>query len=109
MTLDYHCLFMSLEYHSVQNFAASGSKGSISEKVAPSGSSQAMKVISMSNQLKWNSYPWSCASLQSSSSWFTRYYAQFICSPSVHFPARSTMNPVTCVGLFLRTSFPTIN
>ena len=43
MTLDCHCLFMSLEYHNVENFMASGSKGSISGKVAPSGSSQVMK------------------------------------------------------------------
>jgi hypothetical protein len=58
-------------------------------------------LISMRSQLKWNSYPWYCASLQSSSNWFTRYYAQFICSPSMHFHARSTMNPVTWVGRFL--------
>jgi hypothetical protein len=33
----YHCLFISLEYQSVLNFTASGSKGSMSGKVAPSG------------------------------------------------------------------------
>jgi hypothetical protein len=64
-------------------------------------SSQAMKAMSMRNQLKWNSYPWSCAPLQSISNWFTRLCAQFICSPLVHFLARSTMKPVTCVGFFL--------
>jgi hypothetical protein len=100
-TLDCHCLFISLEYHSVQNFVARGLKGSMSGKVAPSGISHAMNVIRMRSQLKWNSCPWSCASLQSSSSWFTRYCTQFICSPSAHFPVRSTMNPVTWVGQIL--------
>jgi hypothetical protein len=37
------------------------------QKSGTSGSSQVMKVMSMRNQLKWNSYPWSCACLQSSS------------------------------------------
>jgi hypothetical protein len=48
--------------------ATRGSKGSIFGNVAPSSSSHAMKAMSMRNQVKWNSYPWSCAFLQSSSS-----------------------------------------
>jgi hypothetical protein len=43
---------MSLEYHNVLNFMAKGSKGSMSEKVAPSGISQEMKEIRINSQLK---------------------------------------------------------
>jgi hypothetical protein len=41
MTLDFHCLFISLEYHKVLNFTAKGSKGSMSRKVTPSDISHA--------------------------------------------------------------------
>jgi hypothetical protein len=43
---------MSLEYHSVLNFMASGSKGSMSRKVVPSGISQEIKSIGIKSQLK---------------------------------------------------------
>jgi hypothetical protein len=43
---------MSLEYHSVLNFATSGSKGSMFGKVVPSGISQAIKDIRIKSHLK---------------------------------------------------------
>jgi hypothetical protein len=52
MKFDYHCLLILVEYHRVLNLASKGSNGSVSGKVAPYGISHAMKVISMTSQLK---------------------------------------------------------
>jgi hypothetical protein len=54
---------MSLVYHKVENLTPNDSDGSISRKVAPSGIFQATNAINTINQLKWNSYPKSSASL----------------------------------------------
>jgi hypothetical protein len=51
-TFDFHCFTISLEYHKVVNLTASGSDGSTSGKVAPSGISQVTKAMRINNQLK---------------------------------------------------------
>jgi hypothetical protein len=43
---------MSLEYHNVLNFVTSGSNGSMSRKVIPSGISQEIKALRIKSHLK---------------------------------------------------------
>jgi hypothetical protein len=51
-TFDCHYLFIYVEYHGVENFAASGSNGYMSGKVAPSDISQETNAMRTMSQLK---------------------------------------------------------